>query len=79
MKLFCPLRSVCLFSLFSYENKESLICLGLKKISQDSSDVLLIKMYIPKLHSAPLSGAPSLKTSLTLHRMWICIHGEKVV
>ena len=48
MKLCRPLRSGCLFSLLSHENKESLFIQFYFDLS------LLINMSSPKLHSAPL-------------------------
>lgn len=48
MKLSFPLRSVCLFSSVSHENKREFI----EFVNEDLS--LLMTIYSPKLQSAPL-------------------------
>lgn len=56
MKLCRPLRSVCLFSLFSHETKENLfIKFVLVKINKTVNEDLYLLNLCPKLYSVPLS------------------------
>lgn len=52
MTLCCPLRSVCLLSLFSHGNKECLFGLFRHDVNEDLS--LLFENFSPKLRCAPL-------------------------
>lgn len=48
----CPLRSACLFSLFSHVNKDSLSIQFIQSVNKDL--FLLIEISSQKLHTAPL-------------------------
>ena len=60
-KLCCPLRSVCLFSLFSHENKDSL---NIEFVYAEKNQPMKIFLFSLKLHSTPL-----IRIQLDMHKV----------
>ena len=65
-KTFGRLGSVCLFSLFSHENKDGLVTKFLQVCSTDQN------FFPQKLHSAPLMLCKPKSCEISIKASWIC-------